>query len=96
MLGRLRMTVDDAIDAYLSVADSVFQKKAHRVTIKGKIQGRFDSDELARSVKKVVKGQGLDEDSLLKDEAETSGTVCLRERMPKVRFVKRRPTAILS
>ncbi|KAH7126726.1 hypothetical protein B0J11DRAFT_284076 [Dendryphion nanum] len=90
MLGRLRMTVDEAIDAYLSLADCVFQKKAHRVTVKGKIQGRFDSDELARAVKEVVKRQGLDEDALLKDEAdsackvfmcatskETSGTVCL-------------------
>ncbi|KAH7126725.1 hypothetical protein B0J11DRAFT_460046 [Dendryphion nanum] len=90
MLGRLRMTVDEAIDAYLSLADRVFQKKAHRVTVKGKIQGRFDSDELARAVKEVVKRQGLDENALLKDEAanacrvfvcatskETSGTVCL-------------------
>jgi hypothetical protein len=70
MLGRLRMTVGEAITAYLSLSNRVFQKKAHRVTVKGKIQGRFDSDELARAIKEVVKQQGLPEDALLKDESD--------------------------
>ncbi|KAF2022547.1 FabD/lysophospholipase-like protein, partial [Setomelanomma holmii] len=77
MLGRLRMTVGEAITAYLSLSKRVFQKKAHRVTIKGKIQGRFDSDELARAMKEVVKQQDLHEDALLKDAKQTSETVCL-------------------
>ncbi|KAF2022643.1 FabD/lysophospholipase-like protein, partial [Setomelanomma holmii] len=90
MLGRLRMTVGEAIIAYLSLSNRVFQKKAHRVTVKGKIQGRFDSDELARAIKEVVKQQGLPEDALLKDASDaqckvfvcatskqTSETVCL-------------------
>jgi hypothetical protein len=67
MLGRLRMSIDECIDAYLSLSDRIFQKKRHRATIKGKIQGRFDSEELARAVKEVVKAQGLQEDMLLKD-----------------------------
>jgi hypothetical protein len=68
MLGRLKMNVADSITAYLSLSDRVFRKTKHRVTIKGKIQGRFDSEELARAVREVIKEQGLPEDALLKDE----------------------------
>lgn len=70
MLGRLRISVDEAIKAYLSLSDRVFHKKAHRVTLKGKIQGRFNSDKLARAVREVVKQQGLPEEALLKDAPE--------------------------
>lgn len=67
MLGRLKMSIDECIDAYLSLSDRVFQKKRHRVKTKGDIQGRFDSEELARAVKEVVTAQELQEDALLKD-----------------------------
>lgn len=90
MIGRLRMSIDDCIDAYLSLLDRIFQKKRHRVTVKGAIQGRFDSDELAHAVREVVVAQGLPENTLLKDVSdgackvfvcatskETSETVCL-------------------
>jgi hypothetical protein len=70
MLGRLKMSIDDCIDAYLSLSDRVFQKKRHRVAIKGNIQGRFDSDELSRTVKEVVTAQELQEDALLKDVSD--------------------------
>ena len=72
MLGRLRMSIDECIDAYLQLSDRIFQKKRHRVTVKGKIQGRFDSDELERAVKDVIKTQGVPEDALLKDDPETA------------------------
>jgi hypothetical protein len=72
MLGRLRMTLDECIDAYISLSDEVFQKKRHRVTVKGNIQGRFDSEKLANAVKRVIREQGLQENTLLKDEKETS------------------------
>ena len=72
MLGRLRMSIDESIDAYLSLSDRIFQKKRHRVTVKGNIQGRFDSEELARAVKEVIKKQGLQEDTLLKDAPEAA------------------------
>ncbi|KAG9242431.1 phospholipase [Calycina marina] len=78
------MSIHDCIDAYLSLSDSIFQKKRHRVTVKGDIQGRFDSDELARAVQEVISAQGLPTDTLLKDISEsackvkeTSETVCL-------------------
>lgn len=70
MLGRLKMSIDECIDAYLSLSDRIFQKKRHRVTIKGNIQGRFDSKELERAVKEVVTKQGLQEEVLLKDTTD--------------------------
>ncbi|KAI9673080.1 MAG: hypothetical protein M1829_004394 [Trizodia sp. TS-e1964] len=72
MLGRLRMSVSDCIDAYLKLSDRIFQKKNHRVTIKGKVQGRFDSEELTRAIKEVLKAENLEEDALLKDESENA------------------------
>jgi patatin-like phospholipase/acyl hydrolase len=59
MLGRLRMTVDDCIDAYTSLSDKVFEKKSHRVTFRGKLQGRFDTTELERAVKQILVDRGL-------------------------------------
>jgi hypothetical protein len=70
MLGRLKMNIDDCIDTYLSLSDRIFQKKRHRVTIKGNIQGRFDSEELAQAVKDVLTAQKLKEDALLKDVSD--------------------------
>ena len=67
MLGRLRMTIDECIDAYTSLSDKVFEKKSHRVNIKGKLQGRFDAAELERTVKRILVTRGLGEDALLKD-----------------------------
>ncbi|EDU46186.1 phospholipase [Pyrenophora tritici-repentis Pt-1C-BFP] len=76
----------DCIAAYLSLSDRVFRKTRHRVTVKGKVQGRFDAEE-PRAVKEVV---SLPEDVLLKDahevgckvfvcatSKETSEMVCL-------------------
>jgi hypothetical protein len=70
MLGRLKMSTDECIDAYLQLSDRIFRKKRHRLTIKGKIQGRFDSEELERAVKEIITKQGLLEDVLLKDEPD--------------------------
>ena len=67
MLGRLQMSIDECIDAYISLSDRVFQKRRHRVTIKGNVQGRFDSDELERGIKEIVVRQRLPESALLKD-----------------------------
>jgi hypothetical protein len=61
-----------AEDEYLSFSDRVFQKKRHRVSITGGIQGRFDSEELERAVKEVIKQQGLQEDVLLKDAPDAA------------------------
>jgi hypothetical protein len=72
MLGRLKMSIDEAIDAYLSLSSQVFEKKAHRVTIKGKLQGRFDSKELEKVVKEIVEKHGLEAEALLKDAPDAA------------------------
>lgn len=72
MLGRLKMGIDDCINAYLSLSEQVFQKKRHRVSIKGNIQGRFDSEVLVQAVKEVVTAQGFNADTLLKDESDNA------------------------
>lgn len=78
MLGRLRMSVADCITAYLSLSTRVFRKTRHRVTVKGQMQGRFDSEELARAVREVVKQRGLQETALLKDDSDTACKVYVK------------------
>ncbi len=46
ILSHLQMTVDDCINAYTSLSDKVFEKKSHYITVKGKLQGRFDTAKL--------------------------------------------------
>jgi hypothetical protein len=72
MLGRLQMSVADCIDAYISLSDQVFRKTRHRVTINGQVQGRFDAEKLTQAIKNVIKQQGLQEDTLLKDVPEAA------------------------
>lgn len=66
MLGRLRMSIPDCIQAYLELADEVFDKKRHRFSYGGKVQGRFDAKALEHAIKKVLQDQNLNEDELLK------------------------------
>ncbi|XDG07510.1 hypothetical protein ABKA04_007125 [Annulohypoxylon sp. FPYF3050] len=70
MLGRLRMTVGDCITAYTQLSSDVFKKRRHRVNRRGNVQGRFDSSELEKAVRKILTQQGFNEDALLKDTAE--------------------------
>ena len=70
MLGRLKLSISECIDAYLAISDRVFPKKRHRVTIKGRIQGRFDSQELEQAIKEVSVKQEAYGDALLKDVSE--------------------------
>ncbi|KAI9768121.1 MAG: hypothetical protein M1839_004202 [Geoglossum umbratile] len=67
MLGRLQMTIDACIDAYVLLSDRVFQKKRQRVSMGSRVQGRFDTEELERAVKATITRQGFEEDVLLKD-----------------------------
>jgi hypothetical protein len=67
------MDIDASINAYVEMSDKIFQKKHHRVnTRNGQIQGRFDSEELERAIKEIIRSQGLDEDALLMDQPDTS------------------------
>ena len=72
MLGRLKMDINSCIDAYTHLSDSVFQKLRHRVTVSGKVQGRFDTAGLEQAIKTIVQDQGLDENALLKDATDSN------------------------
>jgi hypothetical protein len=71
MLGRLRMSVNDSINAYMLIMNRLFETEWHSVEVKDYVQQRFNTDELVRIVKKVVRQQGLQEDTLLKDAPNT-------------------------
>jgi hypothetical protein len=76
MLGRLRMTVQDCIDAYIRLSSVVFQRQHMScITLSGKIKARYSSEVLKNAIKEVVKAQGLEEDALLKDH-DTSSSAC--------------------
>lgn len=55
MLGRLGMSIDECIAEYLTLSEKVFkQKHMFKVRIDGKIQARFDTDELEKQIKRIV------------------------------------------
>ncbi|KAL6406251.1 FabD/lysophospholipase-like protein [Ilyonectria robusta] len=68
MLGRLGMSVDECMDTYARMSDRVFSKRRHRLRLNGQVQGRFDSEELAKCVKELLVSLGMDADALLKEE----------------------------
>jgi patatin-like phospholipase/acyl hydrolase len=72
MLGRLRMTVDECIDAYVSLSDNIFEKKCYRVKINGQLQGRFDTAALERGIKKILRDGGFAEDALHRDSPDAT------------------------
>ncbi|KAI9149006.1 Phospholipase A I [Paramyrothecium foliicola] len=75
MLGRLELSVDECIAAYTSLWNGVFQKKRHRMSITGQLQGRFDSDQLEMAIKKIVTERGLDKDAPLQAPKETKSKI---------------------
>ncbi|KAH6633953.1 hypothetical protein B0J18DRAFT_414818 [Chaetomium sp. MPI-SDFR-AT-0129] len=58
MLGRLRMTIDECIDAYTTLSGRVFEKAS---------SGRLDTAALELAVKDILVSRGLGEDALLMD-----------------------------
>lgn len=87
MLGRLQMTVEECIIAYTSLSDKVFEKKAHRVDIRGRLRGRFDSAELERVVKQIMLDRGINHDVLLKDSPDAPCKVYVRWGFPGLRHM---------
>ena len=51
------MAIDQCIDAYVNMFDQVFKKKRLPVTIRGRIQDRFDTQALEKAIKEVVLNQ---------------------------------------
>lgn len=74
MLGRLRMSVEECITAYIELSSRVFRKNhVMPVTIRGKVKARYSSSELQRAIQDVVEAHHLERDALLKD---TSPQAC--------------------
>jgi hypothetical protein len=60
MLGRLEMSIDNCIGYYLEIMDRVFRPTQHRISVKGKFQGRYDTEELKHCIKDIIAHQGID------------------------------------
>lgn len=74
MLGRLEMDVDECIEAYSQLAESVFHGKLHQfpANFRGNIQPRFDTAKLETAIKKVISKRNMSDTELL-DNGETRG-----------------------
>ena len=74
MLGRLRMSINECEAAYLKMMEGVFNPKRHPANLVGRatdavlVKGRFDTEELERSIKKVIQAANFHVDELLKDD----------------------------
>jgi len=72
MLGRLKMDVDECIKAYTGMFKDIFEKKKHAfsVNFRGNLQGKFDSDVLKESIKKIVESNRSSEKDLFNAKGE--------------------------
>lgn len=75
MLGRLRMNIQECIEAYQKISERVFKPKRSRLNVLGRgkdlwsLDGAFDADELAQAIREVVVNAGEDGDAkLLEDD----------------------------
>ncbi|CAE6425927.1 unnamed protein product [Rhizoctonia solani] len=75
MLGRLRMTVSEAIEAYVKLSDRIFSKHKHRWQ-----EGKFKASSLEDAIKEIVSEQSSSEgedtrmfDPLLQGNSESNG-----------------------
>ncbi|KAI9742109.1 MAG: hypothetical protein M1834_000499 [Cirrosporium novae-zelandiae] len=78
MLGRLRMTLKECEDAYLTMSRDIFEPVRNKSNFVARANdflqanGRFKSGSLENSIKRILRGRGLSEDELLQDEREDS------------------------
>jgi hypothetical protein len=61
MLGRLKMSVDDCIEAYIKLMEQVFKKREHVsfVGLMGGVKPRFSSDGLKDAIAEVLRSQDI-------------------------------------
>lgn len=61
MLGRLEMTVDECIEAYVKLMRYVFEKKQNRsiIGVLGGVKPRFSSKALRDAISKVIKDRDI-------------------------------------
>ena len=73
MLGRLRMSVQEAYDEYIKLSPKIFSQLQHRLNWKFETQARYNSDAITDGVMEILKQKGMNESELLKD---TSPKAC--------------------
>lgn len=69
MLGRLEMDVQECIDAYLELMESVFSEKARTVCVdlSGNVKAQYDSRKLRAAIEHVISGAGFSPSDPLND-----------------------------
>jgi hypothetical protein len=72
MLGRLKMSVAECIEAYVLLSDRIFQKQQHRFKSFRRVQGRFDSEALQRAITDIIVRQGLEADEPMKGTPDSA------------------------
>ncbi|KAL2072095.1 hypothetical protein VTL71DRAFT_11438 [Oculimacula yallundae] len=72
MLGRLKMSVAECIEAYATLSDTIFQKKKHRMASFRRVQGRFDSEELQRAITEIIVKRGQEPDARMTDSSQAA------------------------
>jgi patatin-like phospholipase/acyl hydrolase len=73
MLGRMRLGIDECIQAYGELATEIFIKVHHfGVNLKGESQGRFNHEALEKGVKRLLVKAGFNAEILLKEPPEMS------------------------
>jgi len=76
MLGRLKMSIDECINAYTELSEDVFHRKRQiPMGLRGDLRERYDSEALELAVKKILKKMDLKEDELLKSQGGTKVSV---------------------
>lgn len=72
MLGRLCMSVDECMEEYKCLSSSVFTKLHHRLTLRGKIQGRFDHNALVDGIQELLGQRNVHKEALLREPSTSS------------------------
>jgi hypothetical protein len=72
MLGRLKLTIAEAQNAYLGLSKNIFARKHHtlnptRAYDKLKANGKFESEPLNEQMRALLEEKGLTNDEPLKD-----------------------------
>jgi hypothetical protein len=68
MLGCLKMDVKHCIDVYIGMMDSIFRRERLGFGITGGFRGRFSTEELERSIKRVIVDCGLPVDTTMRHQ----------------------------
>lgn len=93
MLGCLRMTVDEALEAYKTLSPEIFKKKWWTQSQAGKYTGAelrrywFEGKNLENAVQKLLRDRRLDPDlKLLELEASDCRVLATRSRLNRIKL----------